>query len=149
MSSFSEFIKTFELRNNRLKGKFLPISENIRKKRHNYKVKAIYSLEDELRDRFYLIKFINPENKPKYLYFISFILAYQSSDLLVFIARDLVKRANILLTQYPLKVKQFRLSLICLKEIKNKDDFFKTKTIMKELYKELKHKLIKISEMTD
>ncbi|GAG79580.1 unnamed protein product, partial [marine sediment metagenome] len=101
MSSFSEFIKTFELRSNRLKGKFLPISENIRKKKHNYKVKSIYSLEDELKDRFYLIKFINPENKPKYLYFISFILAYQSSDLLVFIARDLVKRANILLTQYP------------------------------------------------
>lgn len=149
MSSFSEFIKTFELRNNRLKGKFLPISENIRKKRHNYKVKAIYSLKDELKDRFYLIKFINPENKPKYLYFISFILAYQSSDLLVFIVRDLVKRANILLTQYPLKVKHFRLSLICLKEIKNKENFFKTKDIIKELYKEFKHKLIKISEMTN
>ncbi len=149
MSSFSEFIKTFELRSNRLKGKFLPISENIRKKRHNYKVKSIYSLEDELKDRFYLIKFINPENKPKYLYFISFILAYQSSDLLVFIARDLVKRANILLTQYPIKTKQFRLSLICLKEIKNKENFFKTKNIIKELYIEFKHKLIKISEMTN
>ncbi len=149
MSSFSVFIKTFELRNNRLKGKFLPISENLRKKRHNYKVKAIYSLKDELKDRFYLIKFINPENKPKYLYFISFILAYQSSDLLVFIARDLVKRANLLLTQYPLKAKQFRLSLMCLKEIKNKDDFFKTKTIMKIVYKELRYKLIKISEMTN
>ncbi len=149
MSSFSEFIKTFELRSNRLKGKFLPISENIRKKRHNYKVKSIYSLEDELKDRFYLIKFINPENKPKYLYFISFILAYQSSDLLGFIARDLVKRANILLTQYPIKTKQFRLSLICLKEIKNKENFFKTKNIIKELYIEFKHKLIKISEMTN
>ncbi len=149
MSSFSEFIKTYELRNNRLKGRFLPILENIRKKRHNYKVKAIYSLEDELKDRFYLLKFINPENKPKYLYFISFILAHQSSDLLVFIARDLVKRVNLLLIQYPLKAKQFRLSLICLKEIKNKDDFFKTKEIIKEVYKELKYKLIKISEITD
>jgi len=149
MSSFSVFIKTFELRNNRLKGKFLPISENRGEKQIQYKVKAIYSLKDELKDRFYLIKFINPENKPKYLYFISFILAYQSSDLLVFIARDLVKRANLLLTQYPLKAKQFRLSLMCLKEIKNKDDFFKTKTIMKIVYKELRYKLIKISEMTN
>ncbi len=146
MSSFSEFIKTYELRNNRLKGRFLPILENIRKKRHNYKVKAIYSLEDELKDRFYLLKFINPENKPKYLYFISFILAHQSSDLLVFIARDLVKRVNLLLIQYPLKAKQFRLSLICLKEIKNKDDFFKTKEIIKEVYKELKYKFIKITD---
>jgi len=148
MSSFSEFIKTYELRNNRLKGKFLPIAENRGEKQIQYKVKAIYSLKDKLKHRFYLIKYYNHEKYPRYGYFISFILASQSSDFLVFIVRELLKRNKLLLIQYPLKMKQFRLSLMCLKKVENKDEFFKTKDIIKELYKELKLKLIKISEIT-
>lgn len=149
MSHFNEFIKVLEVKNNRLKGKFLPISEYKGKKQFQYNIKAIYCLKDELDNRFHLIKLVNPEKTPKYRFFLSIILAHQSSDLIVLIAKDLLKSNDLMLIQYPLNYKLHRLSLIGLKEVKTRDEFFKIKQIMKEIYIELKHKLIKISEKTN
>ncbi len=149
MESLNEFIENLIRKSQKIKGKFLPISKKEDGNIIQYEVKSIYSLADELRNKLMLFKFKNPEKPPKHKYFLSIVLASQSSDFLVLMCKEMVKKSQMLLIQYPLKPEQYRLSLICLKELSSTEDFLKLKQKLIDIYYLLQNRLIKIAENTN
>jgi len=117
-NNIEEIIKSAK----RIKGKFPPISErgvNISKP---LLIKRIYNLNKISKNLFlFIIK--NNQKEPKLRYFIAILLASQSSDLLMILARDLSKKIGSKLIQYVLFPKLHRLSLIALKELIALNDY--------------------------
>ncbi|MHA1274259.1 MAG: hypothetical protein ACTSVV_12065 [Promethearchaeota archaeon] len=117
-NNIEEIIKSAK----RIKGKFPPISErgvNISKP---LLIKRIYNLNKISKNLFlFIIK--NNQKEPKLRYFIAILLASQSSDLLMILARDLSKEIGSKLIQYVLFPKLHRLSLIALKELIALNDY--------------------------
>ncbi len=106
----------------RLKNKYPPISENIKGVPKSLKIKKIYELKENHKN-FYLINTKNYSKKPRHRYFLAIMLASQSSDLLVSLAKGFSKEHNLKLIQFSIYPQHFRVSLFSLKELSSTDNF--------------------------
>ncbi|MFX0018460.1 MAG: hypothetical protein ACFFAK_07150 [Promethearchaeota archaeon] len=132
-----------------LKARYPSISEIADGKPKILKIKNFYEMKDEFKN-YYLIKVKNYNSDPKFRHFLAIILASQSSDFLASIAKEAIKEiGNIKLIQFSIYPKNFRISLLSLKEIRNKDDFLKSVKLLKDLRINFKKKLDKIKNLIE
>jgi hypothetical protein len=132
----------------KVKGKFLPISEKHDYGRKILTVKKIYSFTNEKLANFYLIEAKNYLKGQKMRYFIAISLAGQSSDLLVMLARKCVLNDDSLrLIQYPFNVKNYRLSLLCLKEIRPDMSMMNSFDLLKDIRKNFRTRLHSFNDL--
>lgn len=115
----------------KIRGKFSPISELIEDKVKVMKIVKLYDL-GSLFKNFYLFIVKNYSKQPKKRYFLAIILASQSSDLLVNLAKDFAQKNSLKLIQYAIDPMFSRISLISLKEIENVEDYSISIEILKE-----------------
>ena len=115
----------------RLKNKYPPISENIKGVSKALKIKKIYELKENHKN-FYLISTKNYSKKPRYKHFLAILLASQSSDLLVNLAKGFSKEHNLKLIQFSVYPQHFRVSLFSLKELNGADNFSESINLLKE-----------------
>ncbi len=148
--SLESYLKTEVIKKARkLKGRYPSISEIVDGTPRILKIKNFYEMKEEFKN-YYLIKVKNYYNEPKFRHFLAIVLASQSSDLLVLITRELIKEiGNTKLIQFSIHPKNFRVSLLSLKEIRNKDDFLKSVKILKDLRINFKKKLDKIQNIIE
>lgn len=115
----------------RLKSKYPPISEKIKGVPKSLKIKKIYELKENLKN-LYLITVKNYSKKPRYRHFLAILLASQSSDLLVSLAKGFSKEHNLKLIQFSIYPQHFRVSLFSLKELNTTDNFSESIDLLKE-----------------
>jgi len=115
----------------RLKNKYPPISENIKGVPKSLKIKKIYELKENHKN-FYLIIAKNYSKKPRYRHFLAVLLASQSSDLLVSLAKGFSKEYNLKLIQFSIYPQHFRVSLFSLKELNATDNISELINLLKE-----------------
>ena len=146
-----EFLKSY-LESNviksaiKLKGKFAPFSEPVDKTPKTLPIKRIYNLKEQLKNIF-LIIVKNYSNQPKVRYFLAIILASQSSDFLVSLAKDYATRNNLKLIQYSIFPKNIRISLLSLKEIRTIEDYLSSIELLKDFKKKFRKTLEKIRNL--
>jgi len=147
-----EVIKSY-LENNviksaiKLKGKFAPFSEPVDKTPKTLPIKRIYNLKEQLKN-FFLIIVKNYSSQPKVRYFLATILASQSSDFLVSLAKDYATRNNLKLIQYSLFPKK-RINLLSLKEIRTIEDYSSSIELLKDFKKKFRKTLEKIRNLVE
>ena len=132
----------------RLKNKYPPISEKVNGISKSLRIKNIYKLKGNLNN-FIFIKTKNYTKNPRYRYFLAILLATQSSDLLVSLAKEFSKKNRLKLIQFSLHPQHFRVGLFSLKEIHNKNDFSEVINLLKEfriIYRKDLEKLGKLIE---
>ena len=115
----------------RLKNNYPPISENIKGVPKSLKIKKIYELKENHKN-FYLIIAKNYSKKPRYRHFLAVLLASQSSDLLVSLAKGFSKEYNLKLIQFSIYPQHFRVSLFSLKELNATDNISELINLLKE-----------------
>ena len=115
----------------RLKNKYPPISENIKGVPKSLKIKKIYELKENHKN-LYLIITKNYSKKPRYRFFLAIMLASQSSDLLVNLAKGFSKVHNLKLIQFSIYPQHFRVSLFSLKELNTTDNLSESINLLKE-----------------
>jgi len=115
----------------RIKNKYPPISEKVNGISKSLKVKNIYELKGNLNN-FIFITTKNYAKNPKYRYFLAILLASQSSDLLVNLAKEFSKNNKLKLIQFSLHPQHFRVGLFSLKELQNKDNISEVVNLLKE-----------------
>ncbi len=115
----------------RIKNKYPPISEKVNGTSKVLKVKKIYELEGNLNNLI-LIATKNYSKRPKYRYFLAILLASQSSDLLVNLAKEYSKKNNLKLIQFSLHPQHSRVGLYSLKEIEIRDNVTEVINLLKE-----------------
>ena len=121
----------------KLKGKFAPFSEPVDKMPKTLPIKRIYNLKEQLKN-FFLIIVKNYSSQLKDRYFLATILASQSSDFLVSLAKDYATRNNLKLIQYSLFPKNNRISLLSLKEIRSIEDYSSSIERLKDFKKKFR-----------
>ena len=122
-----EFLKDAK----RIKNKYPPISEKVNGISKSLKIKNIYELKGNLNN-FIIITTKNYAKNPKYRYFLAILLASQSSDLLVNLAKEFSKKNRLKLIQFSLHPQHFRVGLFSLKELQNKDNLSEVVNLLKE-----------------
>ncbi|TFF98901.1 MAG: hypothetical protein EU540_07610 [Promethearchaeota archaeon] len=133
----------------KLKGKFAPFSEPVDKIPKTLQIKRIYNLKEQLKNFFLIIvKNYSNSNQPKVRYFLTIILASQSSDFLVSLAKDYATRNNLKLIQYSLFPKK-RISLLSLKEIRTIEDYSSSIELLKDFKKKFRKTLEKIRNLVE
>ena len=115
----------------RIKNKYPPISEKVNGITKVLKVKKIYELKGNLNN-FILIATKNYAKNPKFKYFLAILLASQSSDLLVNLAKEYSKKNNLKLIQFSLHPQNSRVGLFALKEIESRDKVTEVVKLLKE-----------------
>ena len=133
---------------NKLKGKFAPFSEQVDKTLKTLPIKRIYNLKEELKG-ISLIIVKNYSKQPRVRYFLSIILASQSSDFLVSLAKDHARKNNLKLIQYSLFPKNIRISLLSLKEIRTIKDYSNSIELLKDFRKKFQQTLVKIKNLVE
>jgi hypothetical protein len=132
----------------KIKNKYPPILEKVNGISKALKIKNIHKLKGNLNN-FFLITTKNYAKKPKYRYFLAIILASQSSDLLVSLAKEYSKKHKLELIQFSLYPQHFRVGLFSLKEIHDKNNFSEIVNLLKEyriIYRKNLEKLGKLIE---
>lgn len=132
----------------KIKKKYPPISENINGISKSIKIKNIYELRGNLNN-FILITAKNYAKNPRYRYFLAILLASQSSDLLVSLAKKFSKKNSLKLIQFSLYPQHFRVGLFSLKEIKVTNNLSEAVNLLKEfriIYRKDLEKLGKLIE---
>ena len=132
----------------RLKNKYPPISEKVNGISKSLRIKNIYKLKGNLNN-FIFIKTKNYTKNPRYRYFLAILLATQSSDLLVSLAKEFSKKNRLKLIQFSLHPQHFRVGLFSLKEMHNKNNFSEVINLLKEfriIYRKDLEKLGKLIE---
>jgi len=132
----------------RIKNKYPPISEKVNGISKPLKIKSIYELKGNFNN-FIFITTKNYAKNPRYRYFLAILLASQSSDLLVSLAKQFSKENRLKLIQFSLYPQHFRVGLFSLKEINGKNDFSEAVNLLKEyriLYRKDLEKLRKLIE---
>jgi hypothetical protein len=114
------YLKSKLLRNSiKLKFKYPPISEVVNNSKEVLKIKKISNLGEQNKDVF-LIEVKNYRKNPKLRYFLAILLANQSSDFLVVLAKNHANfNYKFKLVQYPTHPQFHRISLLCLNEIED------------------------------
>ena len=115
----------------RIKNKHPPISEKVNGITKVLKVKKIYELKGNLNN-FILIVTKNYAKNPKFKYFLAILLASQSSDILVNLAKEYSKKNNLKLIQFSLHPQNSRVGLFALKEIESRDNVTEVVKLLKE-----------------
>ena len=115
----------------RIKNKYPPISEKVNGITKVLKVKKIYELKGNLNN-FILIVTKNYAKTPKFKYFLAILLASQSSDILVNLAKEYSKENNLKLIQFSLHPQNSRVGLFALKEIESRDNVTEVVKLLKE-----------------
>ena len=115
----------------RIKNKYPPISEKVNGITKVLKVKKIYELKGNLNN-FILIVTKNYAKNPKFKYFLAILLASQSSDILVNLAKEYSKKNNLKLIQFSLHPQNSRVGLFALKEIESRDNVTEVVKLLKE-----------------
>ena len=115
----------------RIKNKYPPISEKVNGITKVLKVKKIYELKGNLNN-FILIATKNYAKNPKFKYFLAILLASQSSDILVNLAKEYSKENNLKLIQFSLHPQNSRVGLFALKEIESRDNVTEVVKLLKE-----------------
>ena len=82
-------------------------------------------------DNFIFITTKNYTKNPKHRYFLAILLASQSSDLLVNLAKEFSKKNRLKLIQFALHPQHFRVGLFSLKELQNKDNISEIVSLLK------------------
>ena len=117
MENLQSYLKKEILKDSqRLKNKYPPISEKVNGISKSLRIKNIYKLKGNLNN-FIFIKTKNYTKNPRYRYFLAILLATQSSDLLVSLAKEFSKKNRLKLIQFSLHPQHFRVGLFSLKEI--------------------------------
>ena len=132
----------------RIKNKYPAISEKVDGVSKVLKVKNIYELKGNF-NKFIFLKTKNYVKNPRYRYFLSILLASQSSDLLVSLAKEFSKINRLKLIQFSLYPQHFRVGLFSLKEIHDKNGFSEAVNLLKEcriIYRKEFEKLGKLIE---
>ena len=130
----------------RLKNKYPPISENIKGVPKSLKIKKIYELKENLKN-LYLITVKNYSKKPRYRYFLAILLATQSSDLLVSLAKGFSKEHSLKLIQFSVYPQHFRVSLFSLKELNYTDNLSESINLLKEFRNKYRKELENIKNL--
>ncbi|MFX0046768.1 MAG: hypothetical protein ACFE8G_01240, partial [Candidatus Hermodarchaeota archaeon] len=78
----------------KIKNKYPPISEKVNRITYSLKIKNIYELEGNLNNLFIIIT-KNYAKNPRNRYFLAILLASQSSDLLVNLAKEYSRKNNL------------------------------------------------------
>jgi len=115
----------------RLKNKYPPISETIKGVPKSLKIKKICELKENLKN-LYLITVKNYSKKPRHRHFLAILLASQSSDLLVSLAKGFSKEHSLKLIQFSIYPQHFRVSLFSLKELNRADSLSESINLLKE-----------------
>lgn len=122
----------------KIKNKFPPISEKINDNTRILKIKNFYHLE-KYHKYIFLILVKNPRKEEKIGYFLAVLLASQSSDLLVNLAKDLIaKNPDLKLIQYSIYPNNSRVSLLSLKELKKVENFSPSINFLLNIRKEFR-----------
>ncbi|MFW9822487.1 MAG: hypothetical protein ACFFE4_06110 [Candidatus Thorarchaeota archaeon] len=138
---FDSFIKKNVINNiKKLRGKYPPITENVDNKPYSLSVDGIYDLNRTLKN-FFLIILKNYVKKPKLRYFLSISIANNSSDFLVLLARELALKHGSKLIQYSIYPKNLRIQLLCIKEIKNEQEYQDSVRILRSIRNAFREKL--------
>lgn len=130
----------------RLKNKYPPISENIKGVPKSLKIKKIYELKENHKN-LYLITVKNYSKKPRYRYFLAILLATQSSDLLVSLAKGFSKEHSLKLIQFSVYPQHFRVSLFSLKELNRADNLSESINLLKEFRNKYRKELENIKNL--
>ena len=149
MENLQSYLKKEILKDaQRLKNKYPPISEKVNGISKSLRIKNIYKLKGNLNN-FIFIKTKNYTKNPRYRYLLAILLATQSSDLLVSLAREFSKKNRLKLIQFSLHPQHFRVGLFSLKEMHNKNNFSEVINLLKEfriIYRKDLEKLGKLIE---
>jgi hypothetical protein len=133
----------------KLKGKFPPISFLVNGNPKILKIKSIISLGGEFKN-LYLLTLKNYLKDPKHRTFLAVSLASQSSDLLVSLAKDLIRDSNALkLIQYSLYTNTLRINLLLMIELDNIQSFSNAVEVLKVIRQDFRKKLDKISSLME
>jgi len=127
----------------KIRGKHAPIVEIVESTSYALSVKSIYDLRPKFKN-FFLFIVENYSKQPKLRFFIAIILANNSSDLLVLLARDYAIKNKLKLIQYSIFPKSLRIQLLSIKEIKHIDNFTNSIEILKSFRQIFRNRLIKL-----
>ncbi|MFX1392405.1 MAG: hypothetical protein ACFFAH_02420 [Promethearchaeota archaeon] len=145
--SLKSFIKIQILKTaKKLKGKYNPISELVDNIPRTLKIRKIYRIEESLKNLF-LIIVNNYSKQPKVRYFLALMLASQSSDFLVSLAKDYATKNNLKLIQYSLFPKNIRISLLTITEIQIVEEFSNSIELLKNFRNYFRKTLEKIKNL--
>lgn len=132
----------------KLKGKHAPISELVNNVSKSLSVEKIYDLSE--KNKYYFLLIVkNYSKQPKLRYFLAILLANNSSDLLVQLARDYAIKHDLKLIQYSLFPKTLRIQLLLLKEIKKIEDYTNFIEKLNHFRKEFRSKLVKFKKIIE
>ncbi len=147
--NLKSYLKT-ELLNGakRVKNKYPPISEKVDGISKSLKIRTIYELRGNLNN-FFLITTKNYSKNPRHRYFLAIILASQSSDLLVNLAKEFSKQNRLKLIQFSLHPQHFRVGLFSLKELRTKDKISEVVNLLKEFRIMYRKDLIKLGKLIE
>jgi len=148
---FSRLDISFLLKNKvkKLRYKYPPIMKMVKGTQVILKIKRVYSLIDDFKN-LYLFKVKSRGYKRKKHYILAISLASQSSDLLVMLARKLIKKIDSLrLIQFPIIPKHFRVNLMAIKEIDLMDDTSESIKVLQEVRKEFRNRLFQLCNSSD
>jgi hypothetical protein len=147
--NLKDYLKT-ELLNGakRVKNKYPPISEKVNGIYKSLKIKSIYELQGNLNNLF-LFTTKNYSNNPRHRHFLAILLASQSSDLLVSLAKEFSKKNRLKLIQFSLRPQHFRVGLFSLKEIRDKDNISEAINLLKEFRIRYRKDLKKLGKLIE
>jgi len=133
----------------KIKEKHSNISEIVDKTPKTLEVNNIYDLSKQFNN-LYLIIVRNHAKRPKMRYFLAISLASQSSDLLVNLTRDIIKRDdNVRLIQFSLYPKSMRVNLLALKELTSVENYLHSIELLRDLRKQFRQKLTKLANRVE
>ncbi|MHA1689104.1 MAG: hypothetical protein ACTSYC_04995 [Promethearchaeota archaeon] len=145
-----DLIKRKFLKNaKKIRGKFPPISETVEGIVRTWKIKSVHTIKN--KKGLFLITIKDPSSTPKMRYFLASILASQSSDLLVLLAREEAINEGLKLIQYSIPPESFNVSLLSLKELFDGDkleDDIKNLENFRTAYRKKLERVKKISTNT-
>ena len=148
-TDLKSFIKNDITKNvKKLRGKHAPISELVNNVPKSLSVEKIYDLSEKTK-YFFLLIVKNYSKQPKLRYFLAILLANNSSDLLVQLARDHAIKYDLKLIQYSLFPKILRIQLLLLKEIKKIEDYSNFIEKLNHFRKEFRSKLVKFKKLIE
>ena len=132
----------------KLKGKRSPLTETVDKTPKTLPIVSVLNLVAASKD-IYLVKVKNYSKQPRIRYFLAVILAAQSSDLLVQLAKNYANKNDLKLIQYSLYPKLQRINLLSLKELKKVEDFSNSIQILLNFKKQFRLSLEKIKNLIE
>ena len=129
----------------KIREKHSNISELVNKTPKTLEVKNIYDLSEQ-HANLYLMVVRNHAKQPKTRYFLAISLASQSSDLVVNLARDIVKKDDdVRLIQFSIHPKSMRVSLLALKELTSIENYSHSIDLLQDLRRNFRQKLTKFA----